>query len=387
MPSIYLDHAATTPMRAEVREAIEPFCHGEFGNPSSVHRWGRAARAAVEGARERIAAAIGARRDEIVFVRGGTESDNLALIGRVLADRAEGRHGSVVTLVSEHRAVLDTARSVEFWGGSADILSVDSQGRLDPDALRRALDPRPSVVSAMWVNNETGVVQDLPALCRAAEAAGVPVHTDAVQALGKVPVRVDGLPVDLLSLSGHKIEGPKGAGALFVRKGTRLEPLLRGGGQEQGLRPGTHDVAGAVGLATAVERAVAEQEAAAQTLLARRTRFERRLSALMPAMRVHADSAPRAPHISSVALPGVDPEPLLALLDLEGLAVSSGSACSSGSRRDSHVLRALYGDDPIPATLRFSFGRTTTEADVDAAVEITARVAAQLPLPPAQVLA
>jgi cysteine desulfurase len=382
MPPIYLDHAATTPMRAEVREAMEPYHHAEFGNPSSVHRWGRTARAAVEAARDRIAAAIGARRDEIVLVRGGTESDNLALIGRALADRADGRDPAVVTLATEHRAVLDTARSIEVWGGRAEVVGVDTGGRLDDDALQRALERRPSLVSVMWVNNETGILQDLAALCDAAAASGVPVHTDAVQALGKVPVRVDEIPVDLLSLSGHKLEGPKGAGALFVREGTRLEPLLRGGGQEHGLRPGTHDVAGAVGLATAVELAAAEQDRVARDLLELRTRFEQRLRAQLPELRVHGDESLRAPHISSVALPGVDPEPLLALLDLEGLAVSSGSACSSGSRRDSHVMQALYGPGtPIPATLRFSFGRTTTVADVDAAVAITTRVAEQLRVP------
>lgn len=373
MNSIYLDCAATTPMRPEVREAMAPYDDQHFGNASSVHAWGRAARAALEEARERVAAAIGAQRSEVVFVRGGTESDNLAVVGRVLADRAAGRPARVCTVETEHRAVLDAARGATRFGAECTVLGVDAEGRLDLDELRAALATGASVASIMWVNNETGVVHDLRAIAELAFEMGVCLHTDAVQALGKLPVRVDDIPVGLLSLSGHKIEGPKGAAALFVRSGVELDGLLRGGGQEQGLRPGTPDVAGAVGLATAVELAVAERSATAERLGRLRDEFERRLCAAWPTAMLNGARAVRAPHVSSVGFPDVDPDPLLPLLDLEGLALSSGSACSSGSRTESHVLRALHGDADIPATLRFSFGRTTKAEEVPLAVERTVR--------------
>jgi cysteine desulfurase len=362
---------------------MEPYLERCFGNPSSTHRWGREAQAGLENARARLAEALGARRREIVFVRGGTESDNLAILGRVDAVRAGGRRPLVVTSPLEHKAVLEAARSVEAVGGEALTLPVDRTGALDMDALERALERDPCVVSVMWVNNEVGLVQDVPEVAERARARGVPVHTDAVQAVGKIPVRLDEVPVDCLSLSGHKIYGPKSAGALFVREGTELFARLHGGGQENGLRPGTQDVAGAVGLAEAVALAVADQEAYARTMAALRDRLEAQLRETIPGLRVHGEGGVRAAHILNVGVPDVSAEMLMISLDMAGLAVSGGSACSSGSRAASHVLAALYADDVLPAAVRYSFGRATREEEVDRAAEITVEVVGRLRPSPA----
>lgn len=383
MTPIYLDHAATTPLRDEVRAAMEPFGSDRFGNATSSHAWGRHARAALEDARERIADSLGARRQEIVFVRGGTEADNLAIVGSSLAlmrpdsgDAATVPH--VVTVSTEHKAVLAPAQALTRWGARCTVLDVDRSGQLDEAGLDSALSDAATLLSVMWVNNETGVIHDIDALARRARDRGVLFHTDAVQALGKLPVRVDHAPVDLLSLSGHKLEGPKSAAALFVRKGVALDPLLFGGGQEDGLRPGTPDVAGAVGLAEAVSLAVQEREQTAERLTQLRDSFEHALLSQVTGVRIHGSSTRRAPHISSVAIEGVEIDTLLALLDLEGVAVSTGSACASGSRRASHVLLALYDGVEPPTTLRFSFGRTTTAEAVDRAVGTLVRVVDQL---------
>lgn len=383
MTPIYLDHAATSPLRDEVRAAMEPFASERFGNATSSHAWGRQARAALEDARERIAIAIGARRQEIVFVRGGTEADNLAIVGSSLALMSQkssepATNPHVVTVRTEHKAVLAPAQALARWGGRCTVLSVDSSGQLDEADLDSALVDAATLLSVMWVNNETGVIHDIDALAHRARDRGVLFHTDAVQALGKLPVRVDATPIDLLSLSGHKLEGPKSAAALFVRKGVALDPLLFGGGQEDGLRPGTPDVAGAVGLAEAVSLAVQEREETAEHLTRLRDRFEHALLAQMSGARIHGSTARRAPHISSVAIRSVEIDTLLALLDLEGVAVSTGSACASGSRRASHVLLALYDGREPPTTLRFSFGRTTTADAVDRAVGTLVRVVDQL---------
>lgn len=379
----YLDHAATTPLRDEVRAAMEPFGSDRFGNATSSHAWGRQARAALEDARERIADSLGARRQEIVFVRGGTEADNLAIVGSSLAlmrpdsgDTATVPH--VVTVNTEHKAVLAPAQALARWGGRSTVLNVDHSGQLDQAGLDAALADAATLLSVMWVNNETGVIHDIEALARRAHDQGVLFHTDAVQALGKLPVRVDTAPIDLLSLSGHKLEGPKSAAALFVRRGVALDPLLFGGGQEDGLRPGTPDVAAAVGLAEAVSLAVQEREETQQHLARLRDSFEQALLSQMTGVRIHGSSTRRAPHISSVAIEGVEIDTLLALLDLEGVAVSTGSACASGSRRASHVLLALYNDAQPPTTLRFSFGRTTTADAAVRSVTTLVRIVDQL---------
>lgn len=379
MDPIYLDHAATTPVRDEVRRAMEPFLHRSFGNPSSTHRWGREAAAALADARHAVADALGARFSEILFTRGGTESDNLAIRGWVRSRMDAGQRPSVVTTAVEHKAVLDAARAAAGDSHTRPVvLPVASDGSVDTAALDRALEGGPTLLSAMWVNNETGMILDVPGLAGRVDAAGGVTHTDAVQAVGKVPVDVARVPVDLLTVTGHKIYGPKGTGALFVRRGVEVAPLLVGGGQERGVRPGTEDVAGAVGLATALRLAVEEREDEARRLEALRRELEARLTSTVDGLRVNAGEAPRAPHVSSVAVSDMDGQSLLMALDLEGVAASGGSACQSGAGGGSHVVRALYGEDDRRATVRFSLGRGTTADEVDRAAEVTAAVVARL---------
>jgi cysteine desulfurase len=378
MDPIYMDYAATTPVREEVRAAMDPFLGETFGNPSSIHRFGRQASAALEDARAQLAEALGARRREIYFVRGGTESDNLAILGRVEADRRAGRPPRIVTTAVEHKAVLDTARAAEDAGASCTVLAVDAGGTVAIHALEEALLHGASVLSVMWVNNEVGTVQPMDRIAEMAAIRGVPVHTDAVQAVGKIPVRVDEVPVALLSLTGHKLYGPKSAGALFVRQGVELEARLHGGSQEGGLRPGTQDVAGAVGLATAVRLAVTEQEAFARTRASLREELEERLQAGIPELVVHGAAGVRAPHILSVGIPDLDPQLLQVSLDLEGLAVSGGSACSSGEASPSHVLNALRAPGDAGAVVRYSLGRTTSRDEVLRAADITLSVVGRL---------
>lgn len=379
MVPVYLDYAATTPMRAEVREAMAPYFGGVFGNPSSTHRWGREAGAALAEARSDCAEVLGARFSEIHFVRGGTESDNLALGGRVAHLRAEGHTPTVVVSTIEHKAVLDAAKHLTARGaGRLVMVAVAPDGAFDFDALEHALAVSPAVVSTMWVNNETGLILPVPEIAARTARAGATFHTDAVQAMGKVPVRVDQVPVDLLTATGHKIYGPKGTGLLFVREGTGLLPTLHGGSQERSLRPGTEDVAGAVGLATALRLAVAEREEEVARLGSLRDELERRFRSSIPDLRINADGAPRAPHVSSLALGGLDGPSLLMSLDLEGVAASGGSACQSGSTGGSHVIAALYGQSDPKATVRFSLGRGTTASEVEQAAAVTAAVVARL---------
>jgi cysteine desulfurase len=379
MDPLYLDHAATTPVRPEVRDAMAPYMDGVFGNPSSTHRWGRQAAAALAEARSRVADLLGARFSEIHFVRGGTESDNLAVAGRVARLRADGRTPTVAVSSVEHKAVLDAAAHATARGaGRLVTLEVSASAEVDTEALDRALASGATVVSMMWVNNETGMILPVEEVAARTHAAGGTFHTDAVQAVGKLPVRSDAVPVDLLTATGHKIYGPKGTGMLFVREGTHLSPLLYGGGQERALRPGTEDVAGAVGLATAMELAVKERETEAPRLHALRFRLEAGLAGGVPRLRVNGGDGPRAPHITSVSFPGIDGGSMVMALDLLGIAASGGSACNSGSTAASHVIAALYGPGDDAGTLRFSLGRSTGDADVDRAVGATVQVAARL---------
>lgn len=367
MNAIYLDNAATTPLRREVRDAMRPFLDDRFGNPSSVHRWGREARAAIEEARDRFASVIGAKASEIVFTRGGTEADNLGLLGRT----RRARNRPVVVSPIEHKAILATARAAEEEGNPLHLLRCDANGRVDPASLREVLPEAPTVVAVMWVNNEVGAIQPVTELAALCVEAGVPFMTDAVQALGKVRVRVDEVPVSLASFSAHKIGGPKGVGALFVRKGTKIAPLIHGGGHERGMRAGTEDVAGAVALATAAELAVRDLEEFSARARAMRDRLEAGLLSRVPDLIVNGAGGERAPHISNVSVPGASSETLLLALDMEGVAASSGSACSSGAVTPSHVLTAL-GIPPEVAgpSVRFSLGRQTTEDEIDRVLEI-----------------
>jgi len=380
MHHIYLDYAATTPVREEVRAAMAPYLSGVFGNPSSAHRWGREAAEALEQARADAAQALGARPSEVTFVRGGTESDNLALFGWCLAQRSRGESPTLAVSALEHHAVLEAAEWAEEAGLARTVkVGVTAQGRVALDEVRRALATGPTLVSVMWVNNESGMVLPIADIAELVAASGGTLHSDVAQAVGKVPIDVREVPVDLLSGTGHKIYGPKGTGFLFAREGTPLEPLLHGGGQERGLRPGTQDVAGAVGLATAVRLAVAEQKTEGKRLTELRECLEKGLVAELDRIRINAGEARRAPHVLSVGVEGIsDGAALVMALDLEGVAVSGGSACTSGSAKASHVMEALYGADDPFATLRFSLGRDTTTEHLQRAIRATVAVVGRM---------
>ena len=378
-PSIYLDNAATTPIRPEVLEAMQPYlAGGVFGNPSSAHRFGREARAGVEEARTRVAAALGVEPHDVVFTSGGTEADGLAVAGAALAARLAGRPFRAAVSAIEHKAVLGAAHWIEAVGGEAVVVPVDRRGLLDLDALDEALTRGVAVVSVMWVNNEVGVVQDVAAIAERCRAAGTPFHTDAVQAVGKVPARMPAAAT-LLSLSGHKIGAPKGIGALVVRDRQLIHPIIYGGGQQWGLRAGTENVAGIAALGRAVELAVRDVEGFGESVSALRDDLDRGILAAVPDARVTGADAPRAPHITNVSIPGTDSETMLMHLDLAGIACSSGSACSSGAVEPSHVLTAMGVPlDRAAAALRFSLGRQTTSADVASVVEQIPGIAAKV---------
>jgi cysteine desulfurase len=379
MKAVYLDHAATTPVRTEVREAMEPYLSESFGNPSSLHRWGREASAALEDARATVAESLGARAEEIYFTRGGTESDNLAVLGRCRFLATQHERLTLVVSAIEHSAVLDPAKLIsECQGVDLITLPVSPEGVLNQELLRLALESGPTVVSVMWVNNETGLVFPVPDISELVNDLGGTIHTDAVQAVGKIPVNVTGSSIHLLTATGHKMHGPKGTGILFVRTGLQLAPLLHGGGQEQALRAGTEDVAGAVGFACSLQLAVEEQEQLSKRLVVLRSRLEGRLLEIIPGLRINVKNANRAPHISSIGIDEVDGEDLLSALDLEGIAASGGSACESGSTKTSHVITALYGPEDSVTTIRFSLGRETTEENIDQAVVTLSDVVARL---------
>jgi len=367
---IYLDHAATTPVRAEVLDAMQPFFGPRFGNPSSVHRWGREARAALDEARERLGRCLGASPDEVCFTSCGTEADNMAVLGVWRARQAEGRR-AVVTTPIEHKAVLAVAHEIAHEGGEERLVEMTRDGAVDDASFDELVRSDVAVCSVMWVNNEIGVVQDVPALAARAKARGVVFHTDAVQAFGKVDVDARRVPFDLASISGHKIGAPKGIGALYIRRGTPMHALMFGGAQDRGRRPGTENVAMAVGLARAAELAVAEREHECEKLGALRDRLEAALLARIPDAVIHGRGGRRAPHITSVSVPGMDSESLLMALDLRGIACSAGSACQSGSITPSHVLTAIgVAPDLASAAIRMSLGALTTDACVDRVAEL-----------------
>jgi cysteine desulfurase len=367
---IYLDHAATTPVRPEVLEAMAPFWEGRFGNPSSMHRWGRDARTALDEARERIAQALGAGVDEIVITSGGTEGDNFAILGVFRTRRKTDHRKAALTTPVEHKAVLGAVHQVAVEGGEERICEMTPDGVVDEASFDRLATADVAVASVMWVNNEIGTIQPIARLCSIAKSRGIVFHTDAVQAFGKVEVDARKIPFDLLSISGHKIGAPKGCGAMFVRRGTPIEPMFHGGSQDRGRRPGTENVAAIVGLARAVELAKAEREEEVARLSALRERFESELLARVPDAVIHGRNAPeRAPHISNVSVPGVDSESMLMALDLRGIGCSGGSACQSGSASPSHVLAAIGVPRHLAAAaVRISFGCLNDESCIDRTV-------------------
>ncbi|MBI1750575.1 MAG: cysteine desulfurase [Acidobacteria bacterium] len=377
MHRVYFDHNATTPVDREVFEAMLPYFSDEFGNPSSIHSPGQHARKAVEHAREQVAALLGARPMDISFTSGGTESDNLAILGVVGADErprgstslTTGKH--VITTQIEHSAVLETCRALQSHGVEVTFLSVSSDGLVDPEEVRRALRPETVLITVMHANNELGCIQPLEEIGRIAAEAGVYFHTDAVQSAGKIPVSVEQLGVDLLAISGHKFYGPKGVGALYVRKGTHLQPVMFGGKHGRDHRPGTENVAGIVGLGKAAEVALKTMETEGPRLAALRDRLEKDLLAAIPNARVNSSRAPRTPNTANLTFSFIEGEALVIALDLKGLACSTGAACSSGAVEPSHVLTAIgLPAAEARASIRFSFGRLNTEEDVDFALSV-----------------
>jgi len=350
-----------------------------FGNPSSAHRFGRAARAGLEQARRQVAEAVGAEPNQVIFTSGGTEADNLGIVGAALAARDRGGAMYAVVSAIEHKAILAAAHAVCHLGGREVLLPVDGEGRVDLAALDEALVARPAVVSVMWVNNEIGVIQPVGQIAERCAAAGVAFHTDAVQAFGKIAIRGSSGRCTLMTVSGHKIGAPKGIGALIVRDRKAVEAIIHGGGQQYGIRPGTENVAGAVALGRAAQLAAAEQAAETERLGSLRDDLAIRLRAGVPDIVVNGEGAERAPHVLSVAVPGTDSEALLMHLDLVGVAASSGSACSTGAVEPSHVLVAMGIPRELAlATIRFSLGHESSPADVARAAEVMPSVVAKV---------
>ena len=371
MPApVYLDHSATTPVRAEVFAAMEPFYGPKFGNPSSIHRWGREARAALDEARERLAAALGAHPDEIVFTSGGTESDNLAILGAWRLLREKGKR-AVVTTPIEHKAILAATHQAGHEGAEERMLAVDGSGLVRDESFDALVREDVAICSVMWVNNEIGTVQAIARLAEKAKARGVIFHTDAVQAFGHIAVSAKTAAFDILSVSGHKIGAPKGIGAIYIRRGTFVEPMQFGGSQNRGVRPGTENVAAAVALARAAELAVEELDTEMPKLERMRDHLQRELESRIPDAVVNGAGAPRAPHILNISVPGTDSESMLMALDMAGVACSSGSACQSGTVDPSHVLEAIGVPRELAiAAVRMSLGSLTTDACIERVVQL-----------------
>jgi len=386
MNRLYLDFNATTPVEPQVLDAMLPYLSGDFANAASIHTPGQRARAAVETAREQVAALIGARPQEIVFTSGGTESDNHAIFG-ILSPSFTSLTSSIsatssphiITTTIEHEAVLNTCQALEKQGVSVTYLPVDRDGLVNLESFRRAIRPESVLATVMHANNELGTVQPLEEIGRIAKEHKIPFHTDAVQSVGKIPIDVNALHVDLLSLSGHKLYAPKGVGALYVRTGTRLRQLLYGGHHQRGFRPGTENVAGIVGLGKAAELAQTGLAGDEKRVSLLRDKLERGLLERVPHVRVNGGLAPRTPNTSNIMFAGIEGEALVIALDLKGLACSVGAACSSGAVEPSRVLTAIgLSQEEAKSSLRFSLGRHTTESEIDFALEVIPAAVAQL---------
>jgi cysteine desulfurase len=380
MRRVYLDNNATTPVLPEVLDAMRPYFGEHFGNASSIHHHGQETRAAVERARGSVAALLGCRASEVVFTSGGTEGDNLAIFGLT----REGDH--VITSTIEHHAVLNSCKYLAKYPGMAGcevtFVPVDGRGLVDPADVKRAIRPNTKLITLIFANNETGVVQPVEEIGKIAAEADIYFHTDAVQAAGKIPVDVNKIGCDLLTISGHKIHGPQGVGALYVRKGTRLEPMLRGGSHERSRRAGTENVPGIVGLGKAAELARSsferKDDPADQKMAAARDRLERELLDI-EATGLNGEGAPRVPNTTNIYFDGIEGEALVIALDLKGLAVSTGAACSSGAIEPSHVLTAMgLRPERARASIRFSLGKQNTPGDVDFALGLIPETVARL---------
>ncbi|MGP8157977.1 MAG: cysteine desulfurase NifS [Candidatus Acidiferrales bacterium] len=367
--NVYLDYNATTPVDPAVLDAMLPYFAESFGNAGSVHSAGQRGRAAVDAARESVAALLGAKPAEIVFTSGGTESDNLALFGAVAASKKPRKH--IITSTIEHHAVLNVCREHENQGVEVTFVPVGGHGVVAPDDIRRALRPDTILISVMHANNEIGAIQPVEEIGRIAAEAGVLFHCDAVQSAAKLPLDVERLGVDLLSISAHKMYGPKGVGALYVRSGVPIEPLMRGGHHERDRRPGTENVPAIVGLGKAAELARQSLADDAPRIRALRDRLEGSLLEKIPGARVNGDISRRVPNTSNLLFPGAGGEALVIALDLEGIACSTGAACSSGSIEPSHVLlMAGLSEEDARSSLRFSLGRPTSAEEIDRAISV-----------------
>lgn len=377
MKRSYLDYAATTPTRPEVVEAMRPYFTEAFGNPSTIYSYGQEAKGAVEAARAKVARLLNARPEEIVFTSGGTEADNLALMG--VAYSGEGKKDHIITSTVEHHAVLETTKFLEKRGFKVTYLPVDEYGVVDPDDVKKALTAKTVLISVMHANNEVGTIEPIADIGRIAGEAGVYFHTDAVQTAGHIGVDVEKLGVNLLSLSGHKLYGPKGVGVLYIRKGTRITPMMHGGEQEKRRRAGTENVPGIVGLGVAAELAQGELAEEAGRLTQLRDRLSEGLKERIEHIHFNGHPVQRLPNNVNICVGYIEGESIVLNLDLEGICVSTGSACSSTSLEPSHVLSAL-GLPPEQAhgSLRFTLGKWTTDEDIDRVLEVLPRIVAKL---------
>jgi len=374
---IYLDHAATTPVHPEVLEAMIPYLTTQFGNPSTLYAFGRDARQVVEDARAKVAALIGAKPDEIYFTSGATEADNWAIVGAALAQESKGRH--IITSAIEHHAVLETCEFLKKRGYEITFLPVDSDGIVNPEDMLRAITDRTILITIMHANNEIGVIEPVAEIGAIAREKGVLFHTDATQSVGKIPVDVNELKVDMLSLSAHKIYGPKGVGALYIRKGARILPYMHGGSQESKKRAGTHNVPGIVGLGKAAEIARTTMPEEAARLTALRDRLIDGILTGIPDSRLNGHRTRRLPNNVNVSIEGVEGESMILKLDARGICVSSGSACTSGDLSASHVLLAVgLPHELAHGSLRLTLGRDNTDADVDRVLELLTGIVSEL---------
>ncbi len=365
---IYMDHSATTPVRKEVLEEMLPYFSEIFGNSSSVHSFGVAAKAGLDLARQRVANLLNASPDEIYFTSGGTESDNLALKGIAYAHREKGNH--IITSSIEHPAILNTCQQLEKEGFSITYLPVDSLGMVQLSEVEKAITDKTILISVMYANNEVGTIQPVAEIGRLAKSRKIFFHTDAVQTSGKLGIDTQKDPVDLISISSHKIYGPKGVGALYIRKGTPIQPLVQGGGHEKGIRPGTENIAGIVGFGKAAELALKDREEENRQLVRLQKKMAEGLLKGIQNIRLNGHPENRLPGNVNVSFPDLEGEGLVLALDLNGLAVSAGSACSSKNRHASYVLRAMgLSNKEAFGAIRISLGRDNTEKDVDYAIE------------------
>ena len=374
---IYLDYAATTPVSEDVMRAMTPYFRETFGNPSSIHGTGREAHRAVDRARKQVAEAIGANPREIFFTSGGSESDNWALCGAAFAQRGRGNH--IITTAVEHHAVLNTCRWLEKQGFRVTYLPVDACGRVDPDQAEKAMDEETVLISVMTANNEIGTLEPIREIGEIARRKGVLFHTDAVQAVGAVPVNVQETGVDLLSLSAHKFYGPKGVGALYIREGVRIDSLIHGGEQESGLRAGTENLSGIIGLGEAIRLAVERMPENARKTAALRDRLIRGIMERLDGVRLNGHPTERLPNNCSLSFRDIEGEALLLRLDLAGIAASSGSACASGSVEPSHVLTAIgLSPETARGSLRMTLGAGTTEEEIDEVIRVLPEIVEDL---------